>query len=174
MRKFFSAALLAAFFSLTISGCYTKFEAPQPSYGEQAEQYDDDVYYDDYDVYPGYGHYPFYFSYGWQGPFLYAYPYFSYGYFYSPWWYDPWYYYYGDSYSTRLYKKAVRNRRIDQTIYNPPSFNPSPSPPFRPAGTVRSNSSGGGQTSGIKKATKTKSSSGSGNSSSGKGTRKRR
>ena len=174
MRKFTFAALLAAFFSLTISGCYTKFEAPQPSYGDRTEQYDEHVYYDDYYFYGGYGHYPFYFNYGWQGPFFYAYPYYSYGYFYSPWWYDPWYYYYGDDYSTRLYKKAVKNRRVDQTTYNPPALNPSPSPPYRPAGTVKSNSPSGSGTSGIKKQTKTKSGSGTSGDSSGKGTRKRR
>lgn len=174
MRRVFFAALLAAFLSVTISGCYTKFEAPQPSYGERGEQYDDDVYYDDYYYYGGYGNYPFYCYYGWQGPFFYAYPYYSYGYFYSPWWYDPWYYYYGDDYSTRLYKKGVRSRRIDQTIYNPPSFDPSPSPPFRPAGTIRDNSSGTSGTSGISKPTKTRTGSGATSGGSGKSTRKRR
>jgi hypothetical protein len=174
MRKLFQAALLAAFLSVTISGCYTKFEAPRPSYGERVEREDVDNYYDDDYFYGGYGNYPFYSYYGWQGPYLYAYPYYSFGYFYSPWWYDPWYYYYGDYYSTRLYQKAVRNRRIDDTIYNPPAYNPSPSPPYRPAGTVKDNTSGSSGTTGISKPTKTKSNSGTTKGSSGKVTRKRR
>jgi hypothetical protein len=173
MKRLFFAALLAAFLSVTISGCYTKFEAPQPSYGDRTQQYDDDSYY--YSCW-GYGAYPFYSYYGWQGPYFYAYPYYSYGYFYSPWWYDPWYYYYGDDYSTRSYKKAVRNRSVDQTIYNPPSFNPAPSPPYRPAstGTTGSGTSGTSSPSGISKPTKTRSGSDNSNSNSGKGTRGRR
>ena len=155
-----------------ISGCYTKFEAPAPSYGERIENDRDDYVYDDHDIYLGYGPYSGYYGYGWNGPFAYAYPYYSYNYFYSPWWYDPWYYYYGESYSSRRYNKSVRNRRGNSPDYSPPSYTPAPPPPSHPANPVRVKSTT--NQSGIKKGQSTKTRSKSNNNDSGKGTRKRR
>ncbi len=170
MRKFLPAALLAAFLLTGISGCYTKFDAPEPSYGQRSDS-GGDYYYDDDYYYTGYGSCFGYYGYGWNGPFAYAYPYYSYNYFYSPWWYDPWYYYYGDRYSTRRSTKSVRNRRGNSGGYSAPSFTPAPAPPANPI-VVRQPSPS--QPSGISKGNTVKSKSTKSNKSSGKGIRKRR
>ena len=174
MRNLIFAVLATAFLSVTISGCYTKFEAPRPSYGDRVQQYDDtgnyDYYYGDYD----YWNYPFYFSYGWHGPYFAGYPYFGWGNFYSPYWYDPWYYYYGYSYSSRDYHKAIRDRGHSEPAYNPPppsGINPAPS--YQPATKSNDNPPAGNDTSGLKKETKTDSKQTKSSGSSGKGTRRR-
>lgn len=174
MKKLFFAVLVTAFLSVAISGCYTRFEAPRPSYGEQTQQYDNGDYYDYYYGNQDYWGYPFYFSYGWHGPYFAGYPYFGYGSFYSPFWYDPWYYYYGYSYSSRDYQKAIRDRDRGGPAYNPPpSSGPTPAPPYRPPSTVKETPPSGSNTSGVSKGTSTKSEPAKGSKDAGKGTRRR-
>ncbi|MEE9554212.1 MAG: hypothetical protein V3W18_07940 [candidate division Zixibacteria bacterium] len=79
MRKFFPTAVLAVFFSLYLSGCYTQFGKPEPVTGEKQSY--NDYENDDYD-YSGY-----------LSPGFFGYPYYTLGFFYSPWWYDQFYYY---------------------------------------------------------------------------------
>ncbi len=108
MRKLIQTAVLAVFFSLIQSGCYTQFGKPTPETGERTRYLDYD--YDDY-----------YYHRGYSSPWFYGYPYYSYGYFYSPWWYDQIYYYYYADDGYRSGYKSVRSRDH--------GYSPSPLPP---------------------------------------------
>jgi len=129
MKRLFPTALVAVFFLLTISGCYTKFHSPEPETGEQySEEQDEIAYdYDDYDLFLEY-----YYPGNWFTSY-YASPYFSYGNLYSPMWYAPWYYYGGRDYVRGGGYKSVRRRGLiyDNTpppapVYNPPAYTPQP------------------------------------------------
>jgi hypothetical protein len=161
MKRILAAALMAVFFSVAFSGCYTQLKGPEPKTGEGA--YSDYTYYDDY-WYWDYYYSPYYYRGGWLSPYFYGYPYYSYGFFYSPWWYDPWYYY--DDGGRIPSDKSIRYRRND-TDTSPGGYI---SPPLIPggssgtgAGSVRTKTSTGGSGQADEPA-----------SSSGKSTRLRR
>ncbi len=162
MKRIVIAALMAVFFSVVFSGCYTKLKGTEPETGERI--YRDYTYYDDYYWYGDYYYSPYYYRSGWLSPYFYGYPYYSYGFFYSPWWYDPGSYY-GDGDRIRS-DKSIRYRRKD-TGMSPGGFI---SPPLIPGGS-------GGTVSG---SVRTKTSTGSSGQadkparSSGKSTRRRR
>ncbi len=124
MRKLLLTALPAVFFLMSLSGCYTKLGTPRPSTGETTREH---YYYDDSADYPDF---PYYSGGGWQGPYLYAYPYINYGYFYNPWWYDSWY---GsdEGNNDRRYNKSARSRghQIDSPPAPFPGYTPPPSLP---------------------------------------------
>ncbi len=105
MRKLFSTAVLAVFFSLYLSGCYTQFGKPEPETG--ARQTYNDYTYDDY-------------YWGYLSPGFFGYPYYTYGFFYSPWWYDQIYYYYTDD-NNSSNSKFVRSRYHNNPLPPPPS-----------------------------------------------------
>ncbi|MEE8417283.1 MAG: hypothetical protein V3S06_01325 [candidate division Zixibacteria bacterium] len=143
MKKIVVAALMAVFFSVVFSGCFTKLKGPDPQTGER--RYSDYSYYDDYYWYDDYYYSSFYYRSGWLSPYFYGYPYYGYGSFYSPYWYDSGYYY-GNGGRNRS-DKSVRYRRRGRGS-SPGGFT---SPPLRPrgsggtvSGTVRTKTSSGG------------------------------
>jgi len=158
MRKFFSAAVLAAFLSILTSGCYTRFGRSEPPTGErlyQREYIYDDPYYRDY--------YPY--------PLFFGFPYYDYGFFYSPWWYDPGYYYYDDDYrNSTKFKRSRDHNGVSPSIPSGGIIQPSPPPPDPPSsGEVKIRSgSGDGQQSGNDSNQSTK------GNSDGKSARRRR
>ncbi len=163
MKRIVVAALMAVFFSVVFSGCYTKLKGPEPQTGERI--YHDTAYYDDYYWYDDYYYSPYYYRSGWLSPYFYGYPYYSYGFFYSPWWYDPGYY--RDDGDRILSDKSIRYRRRD-TGGSPGGFT---SPPLIPRGS--------GGTASVSVRTKTSTAAGGrqadkSSGSAGKSTRRRR
>ncbi len=143
MKKIVVAALMAVFFSVVFSGCYTRLKGPEPETGERV--YRDYTYYDDYYWYGDYYYGAYYYRSGWLSPYFYGYPYYSYGLFYSPWWYDPGYY--RDDGGRIRSDKSIRYRGRN-TGSSPGGFT---SPPLIPggsggttSGTVRTKTSSGG------------------------------
>ncbi len=143
MKKIVVAALMAVFFSVVFSGCFTRLKGPDPETGER--RYSDYTYYDDYYWYDDYYYSPYYYRSGWLSPYFYGYPYYGYGSFYSPWWYDSGYYY-GDGGRNRS-DKSIRYRRRGRGS-SPGGFT---SPPLirgrsggTVSGTVRTKTSSGG------------------------------
>ena len=153
MRKFFPTAVLAVFFSLYLSGCYTQFGRPEPETGEKHSNvgYADDVY-----DYPGY-----------VSPGFFGYPYYTLGYFYSPWWYDQLYYYIDEE--NRSDTKFIRYRGHTDPPPSPPSSGGILPPSNLPStGEVKIRSGSDSHESGKKSEPKKK------EKSKGKSTRRRR
>ena len=134
MRKLISTAVLAAFFSLFLSGCYTQLKGPEPKTSERT--YHEEYYYDNSPYYWGDYCYPAFFGF----------PYYNYGFFFSPWWYDPGFYYYdgNDNFGS---SKFLRSRRHDDVQPSPPSgvIIQQPNPPSD--GGVKGRSGDGGRPS---------------------------
>lgn len=162
MRRFLTAALMAAFLMIGLSGCYTKLKGPEPGTGYQPHGYSDYYWYG----YDGYWDYYYNYCYrgAWFNPYIFGYPGY-YGYFYSPWWYDPWY----GSDEVRSYDKSVRYRRSN-TAPPPGGFSapaPAPSNPSSGGVIISKPARSGGQEGGQRQ-------SGGSRGSSGKSTRGRR
>jgi hypothetical protein len=157
MKRLITAAFLAVFLFIGISGCYTKLHAPEPATGEVDPEVEDGSYqsyndYDnDYDLYLRY-YYPGYWSTSY-----YTYPYFHYGYLYGPVWYAP-YYYYGEYYYNDDGQKTVRRRRAVRDLDPPlsPGFSGGSRPVSSPGTTTTPPPSRPISSQGVKKETSDK------------------